>query len=391
MCSTGCFDVKTIHWDRSATDCAGLPAPAPWPMATPAEAGLDGQALSALGDRIAGGELGNLHSLVVARDGKLVFERYFKGDDAHWDESLGTVEFSADTLHDLRSVTKSVVGALVGIAHGDGSLPDLDAPLASFFPEQAKGLEGALAGRTLRHALTMSAGLSWDEMSHPYWDPRNDENGLWRSRDPLAFALSREPVAPPGTRFAYNGGLPTVLAAAVEKASGMPLDRFAQEKLFCPLGVKQVEWIQHGSGVFVAASGLRLTPRDMARFGQLMLDDGRFGGRQIVPADYARASLAPQVSIHDSLTEGYGYLWWVAKLPPEAGGTDLPLAIGNGGQRIVVSKPARVVVVITAGAYDSPRQGEGPRTVFQGVLRAIAPGAGQVSVTGGSAMEPDAL
>src|SRR5262249_55399098 len=155
------------------------------------------------------------------------------------------------------------------------ALPDLDAPLAQFFPEQAKGHLHALAGRTLRHALTMSAGLAWDELSHPYWDPRNDENGLWRARDPLGFALSREALAPPGQRFAYSGGLPTLLGAAIEKGTGMPLDRFAQERLLCPLGVPRAEWMRHGSGVFVAASGLRLRPRDLARFGQMMLDDGR--------------------------------------------------------------------------------------------------------------------
>src|SRR5262249_45935602 len=156
--------------------------------------------------------------------------RYFSGADAEWGRPIGQVLFGSDTLHDLRSVTKSVVGALVGIAHGDGLLPDLDAPLADLLPEQSRGRERELAGRTVRHALTMSAGLRWDELSHPYWDPRNDENGMWRSRDPVGYALSRPVVAPPGTRFAYNGGLPTVLAAVVEKAAGMPIDRFARER-----------------------------------------------------------------------------------------------------------------------------------------------------------------
>jgi CubicO group peptidase (beta-lactamase class C family) len=314
-----------------------------WQEAKPGEVGLDGAALEAVAERIEKGELANVHSLLVARSGKLVFERYFAGVDTAWGEPLGRVEFGPTTLHDLRSVTKSVVGALVGIAHGDGRLPDLDAPLAGFFPEQAKGREKDLAGRTLRHALTMSAGLSWDELSHPYWDPRNDENGLWRASDPIEFVLSREPIAPGGTRFAYSGGMPVLLGATVEKATKIPLDRFAIERLWCPLGVAGAEWVRHGSGVFVAASGLRLRPRDMARFGQMMLDDGRFDGRQIVPADYARSSLEPQIETGGSLTPRYGYQWWIG---------DLPLAIGNGGQRIAVDRGQRLVIVVTAGNYD---------------------------------------
>ena len=236
-----------------------------------------------------------MHAVLVVRDGRLAFERYFAGDDAMWAKPLGHVAFGPETLHDARSISKSVVGILVGVAHGEGAIPDLDAPLASFFPEHAKGREADLAGRTLRHALTMTAGLAWDELTHPYWDPRNDENGMWSAGDPLEYALSRKPVAPVGARFAYNGGMPTLLAAAIERTTGKRLDRYAQEKLWCPLGVAQADWVQHESGMPIAASGLRLLPRDMARFGQLMLDEGRLGGRALVPADYVRAALSAQV------------------------------------------------------------------------------------------------
>lgn len=355
--------MKWVRWERGAGDCAGAPMPEPWPTATPSEVGLDGAALDSLARRIETGELANIHSVVVVRDGKLAFERYSTGSDWLWSQPLGTVAFGPETLHDARSVTKSVVGVLVGIAHGLGAIPDLDAPLASFFPEHAQGRERDLEGRTLRHALTMSAGLSWDELSLPYSDPRNDEHGMWSSDDPLEYALSRKPVAPGGARFAYNGGLPTVLAAAIEKATGQPLDVFARERLWCPLGVTRTEWLQHRSGLFVAASGLRLTPRDMARFGQMMLDAGRFAGRQIVPADYARASLSAQVSTGGGgFPPSYGYQWWIAQLP---------VASGNGGQRIFVDRERRMVLVITAGNYDSREQVEAPMRVFEAVQGAL--------------------
>ena len=355
--------MKVVSWKRGAGDCAGAPAAGPWPTATPASVGLDGAALDALAARIEKAEIAGIHSLLVVREGKLAFEHYFAGPDMLWAQPLGRVEFGPETIHDLRSVTKSVVGVLVGIAHAEGAIPDLDAPLASFFPEHAKGREADLAGRSLRHALTMSAGLSWDELTHPYWDPRNDEHGLWRADDPLEYALSRKPIAPGGARFAYNGGMPTVLAAAIEKATKLPLDVFARERLWCPLGVTQTEWLQHRSGLFVAASGLRLLPRDIARFGQMMLDDGRFAGRQIVPADYARASLSAQVSTGPGFfVPSYGYQWWIG---------ELPAASGNGGQRVLVDKQRRMVTVITAGLYDSREQGEAPMRLFEGVLGAL--------------------
>ena len=247
-------------------------------------------------------------------------------------------------------------------SHGDGAIPDLDAPFAQFFPEHAKGRERDLAGRTLRHALTMTAGLAWDELSHPYWDPRNDEHGLWSAADPLAYALAREPVAPGGASFKYNGALPTVLAAVVERATGRPLDVFARERLLEPLGIDEAEWIRHPSGTFVAASGLRLRARDIARFGQMMLDAGAFGGRQIVPADYARASIAPTVSTAGGFTPSYGYQWWI-------GG--IPLALGNGGQRIALLGWKRTVIVVTAGEYDSPTQGVGPTRAIEAVVAAL--------------------
>ncbi|HTO51935.1 MAG TPA: serine hydrolase [Myxococcota bacterium] len=351
--------MRIVHWEESPAEDAS-----DWPTVAPEAVGLSGGALEALAQRIRPGELENVHSLLVLRGGKLAFERYFAGQDARWGEASGPASFDRDTLHDVRSVSKSVVSALVGIAHGEGLLPDLDAPIASFFPEQARGCEAELAGRTLRHALTMSAGLSWDELTHPYWDPRNDEHALWLAADPLAFALSRKPVAPPGARFAYNGGMPLILAQAIERESGIPFDRYAIERLWRPLGVTRAEWVQHPSGTIVSPSGLRLTPRDMARFGQMMLDGGRFAGRQIVPERYVRAALAPQIALGGNFggASHYGYLWWIAQFP---------VASGNGGQRVVLDAATGTLLVVTAGLYDSPRQGEAPIQVLAGVFAAF--------------------
>ena len=280
------------------------------------------------------------------------------------------MSFDARTLHDLRSVTKSVVGALVGIALGTDMLPGLDAPLTDLLPGYRDRVSPDLQRIQLRHALLMSAGLAWDELSMPYWWPWNDETEMWRSDDPVGFVLTRPVVARPGGAFAYNGGLPTVLGAIVEQASGTTLDRFAAERLFCPLGVSVFEWMRHPSGTYIAASGLRLRPRDMARFGWMMLEGGRFAGRQLVPEEYVRASLARQEETKSFLAPGYGYQWWVTELGAGDARRDVPAAIGNGGQRIFLLQKEHIVVVVTAGMYDSRNQGEGPQRVLEAVLAA---------------------
>ena len=369
----GCnlFAVEPTRWERSASGCPQASVVEEWPTAAPAEVGLAAGPLEEIATRAARGELGNLHSILVVRDGRLVFERYFAGPDQKWSRSAGDVSFDASTLHDLRSVTKSVVGALVGIALGAGMLPGLDAPLPELLPAYRARMSPAVQRIQLRHALGMSAGLAWDELSMPYWWPWNDETEMWRSDDPVGFVLTRPVVAEPGAAFAYDGGLPTVLAAIVEQASGTTLDRFAAERLFCPLGVPSFEWMRHPSGTFIAASGLRLRPRDMARFGWMMLEGGRFGGRQLVPEDYVRASLSRQEETQSFIAPGYGYQWWVTEGGAADARRDVPAAIGNGGQRIFLLEPEHAVVVVTAGMYDSPKQREGPQRVLEAVLAAV--------------------
>lgn len=369
---TACTGPQTTSWHRSAEACPGADPAAAWATSTPAEAGLDASALDALARRIEAGELGNLHSLLVVREGRLVYERYFAGEDRAWSRSLGTVEFAEDVLHDLRSVTKSVVSALIGIAQGHGWIGDLDQPLVDAVGRGGRDVDGGLHAVTLRHALTMSAGLEWRELELPYWDPRNGETRMWLGSDPLGWALGRPVESPPGAVFEYNGALPTALAAAVERGAGVSIDRFAVEHLMCPLGIPRFEWLRHRSGLHISASGLRLRPRDMARFGWMMLDGGRFAGRQVVPASFVRDALRAQIDTGDpGRAGGYGYLWWIRRLPAALGGFDVPVARGNGGQRIALIETARMVVVVTAGEYDAPTQNVGPREAIDSVIAAL--------------------
>ena len=155
----GCVDASLTRWDPGTEPCPTPASARPWAVAAPAGEGMDAAALEALVTRAEQGELGNLHSILVVRNGRLVFERYFSGPDMTWGNPPSHVTFDAATLHDLRSVTKSVMGALVGIAHGDGLLPDLDARLLALVPAASVPALDRMEGITLRHALTMTARL----------------------------------------------------------------------------------------------------------------------------------------------------------------------------------------------------------------------------------------
>ena len=303
-------------------------------------------------------EYPSIHAVLIERNGQLVYEEYFAGEDVRRGSGpLGHVTFNADMRHDIRSVTKSITSALVGIALHDGLLDSLDQPLLELFPEYADLASPDKWKITLRHALTMTAGLEWDEVTTGY-DEGNDEVRMNRSPDPIRFVLGRPMVAEPGTQFNYSGGLTQLLAAAVQRAAKRPLVEYANEVLFSPLGVTDVEWVDDGHEVPSAASGLRLRPRDLAKFGSLYGAGGRWGGRQVIPAAWIEASTGwhstPSHDTPGDWESGYGYQWWHDRWHSPHGVITIVSAQGNGGQRVVVLPSYGIVVTILGGAYNDP-------------------------------------
>jgi CubicO group peptidase (beta-lactamase class C family) len=340
-----------------------------WQVGNLTGAGMDLRLLAQLVAEIQGQAFSNLHSVLIVKDGRLVFEEYFSGEDEYRGQPLGTVQFDRTTLHDLRSVTKSVTSALVGIAVGQGALKVSD-PMLSFFPDQLSLATPDKRTITLHHLLTMTSGLEWDERTYPYTDPRNSETAMDLSESSVAYVLGQEVVAEPGTRFQYCGGCTMLLAGVVNAATGTHLDAFAEEHLFTPLGITEFEWLHHQDGLPIAASGLRLRPRDLAKFGYLFVNEGRWNGRQVLPASWVRESTREQVRL-DSIS-AYGYQWWVDLEPLRAEVVAFPVARGNGGQRIYVVPSLGLVAVITAGNYNSAATRFSEQAFWRFVLPAAA-------------------
>ena len=227
-----------------ATPLASCAAAFDWQPIAPADAGFAPDLEARLDKLIADKRAWNLHGVVVLRNDRLVLERYFDGEDqARGIGDIGHVTFKPDTLHDLRSCSKSIVALLYGIALGQGKVPPPEAPLFSAFPEYAD-LAGA-EGRdrlTIQHVLTMTMGTDWDETSLPYADPRNSETAMDNAPDRYRYILERRVVDTPGARWTYCGGATALLARIIAKGTGKALHAFARETLFDPLGMGPTEW-----------------------------------------------------------------------------------------------------------------------------------------------------
>lgn len=315
------------------------------------------------------GKLVGLHGVVALRGGQIAFERYIDGNDMKWGQPLDVVEFGPDVLHDIRSVTKSLVGLLYGIALDEGRVPALDEPIVTQFPEFSD-LAGDPQRRrvTIRHALTMTLAMEWNENA-PYTDPTNSEIAMEQAPDRYRFILERPILAEPGRGWIYSGGSVALLGKIIERGAGQTLPEFANEKLFAPLGVEAMEWIHGEDGEASAASGLRLTPRSLARIGQMIINGGEWQGRSIVSKSWLDESFRPAAMV-DIGWPGlrYGYLWYVGEeaLTYKSGtyGEHFVAAIGNGGQRLFVFPDLDFVLAVTAGNYDSPDQWRAPAALL---------------------------
>jgi len=318
--------------------------------ATLSEMGMNPSAINELSAQISSNYYPNIHSLLIYKNNKLVFEKYFPGKDQIWGKELGVIEHAANDLHDVRSISKSVVSACIGIAISQGKIKSVEQKIFGFFDEYAAFDTGMKKQLSIKHLLTMSSGLDWNE-DVPYDNPDNTEIQMDKSDDPVKFVLSRPIVTTPGKEWKYNGGTTELLAVILERATGKKLDQFAGEYLFKPLGIEKFEWTKFpGTDQPAAASGLRLRSRDLLKFGILYLNKGNWDGKQLIPKDWIIQSF--QTSIGRPKSGGYGFLFWTQNDTIQAHSISLVVAVGNGDQRIYFDEANNLLVVTTAGNYN---------------------------------------
>jgi len=297
---------------------------------------------------IRAGKFVRIGSVLVARHGKLVFEAYFDGD--------------ASTLRDTRSATKSITDVLVGIAIDERELSGVDARVLALLLERAKRIQNPDPRKTaitVEDFLTMSSPLECDDWNDA---SRGNEERMYLVEDWAQFILDLpirgrmhvgEKVEAPlyGRNFSYCTGGVFALSEALEKVTGTRTDRFAQEKLFQPLGITDVQWVYSPLNIPQTGGGLRLRSRDLLKIAQLYLDGGRWRGKQIVSEAWVKSSTTPHAKI-DETTE-YGYLWWLKSF--KVGDKTYPAFFmsGNGGNKAVAIPSLDMAVVITSTNYNT--------------------------------------
>jgi CubicO group peptidase (beta-lactamase class C family) len=346
-----------------------------WLPVSPGEAGFAADLDARFDKAVAEGRIWNLHGLVVLRNDRLVLERYFEGEDrARGIGAIGRVSFTPGTMHDVRSCSKSIVAVLYGIALEQGIVPPPEAPLFVAFPEYADLADKDGRDRlTIQHALTMTMGTDWDESSLLYSDPRNSETAMDNASDRYRYILERNIVDTPGAHWTYCGGAAALLARIIAKGANTTLHEFARKNLFDPLGMGPTEWATGRDGEPFAASGARMSVRDLARIGVMMLHGGKVKGRTVVPADWVTRCITPHVSA-DELRR-YGYQWFVLDIAfgkPKgwaAGRLErMWAAQGEGGQRLFIIPALQLVIAITAGNYLKEDQWIPPTRVLREVI-----------------------
>jgi CubicO group peptidase (beta-lactamase class C family) len=308
------------------------------PVGAVAGAPLDPARLREMGEAIVAGRYADVHSVLIAHRGKLVFEEYF-------------YEYDATTPHALRSATKSVVSALVGLAITKGYLKDVRQPVLPFFsheyPQIAK-VTDAKRRITVEDLLTMRSGLDCDDWNQA--SPGN-ESKMGRSDDWVKFVLDLPMRNEPGVTASYCSGAVIVLGRLVEKVSGKPLEAFAREHFFEPLGIRDFQWrFEPNRSSINTFCQVSLTPRGMVKIGLLYMNHGMWNGSQVLPADWVETSTARHTSLGGT---DYGYLWWRPYLEVPGGRHHGIMATGNGGQKIFVWPALDLVAVMTAGNYNT--------------------------------------
>jgi CubicO group peptidase (beta-lactamase class C family) len=306
-----------------------------WESVSPESQGIQSEDMERLVDHVESNDIA-IDSVIIYRNGTIPFEVYFD-------------PYDKNISHNMKSTSKGVISMLVGIAIEEGFIESVDESVYAYFPEHEVDDRRKL-DITTRDLLTMSAGLRWEE---------NGINSMYTffvSRRITERVLSLPVVEEPGETFTYNTGLTHLLSAIISKATGMSTLEFAQDYLFGPLDIQNVQWDRDRDGYYIGGAELFLTPRAMTKLGVMYLQNGMYSGVQVVPAEWVRESTRTQIegSFHGAAVE-YGYLWWLnvgnplfTYLNDEAAF----LAMGVHGQRILVLPDQETVVVITADQGD---------------------------------------
>jgi CubicO group peptidase (beta-lactamase class C family) len=324
------------------------------------EVNIDSALIIKAMNKIQQGKFEEVHSMLIYKDNKLVFEKYFKGHQFKWDASKhhgDLVAWNRNMLHNIMSATKSVTSVCVGIAIKKGFIKSVHQSIFDYLPEHQHLKVDGKEKITIEHLLTMTSGLEWKEWSAPYSSSDNPNIGIWyQDKDPITYILEKPQIDKPGSSFNYSSGNTIVLGEIIRNATKMTIDEFSYKYLFKPLGIDSSSWaVKYENGV--DANNLKITPRDMTKIGVTFLNNGIWNGEQIIPEQWLLKSTTSfpgnnKIEVPGEAGEnGYSYSWWVKPITSSGKTINMFYAMGWGGQYIMIIPKLSAVVVFTGGNY----------------------------------------
>lgn len=312
-----------------------------WETSSPSAEHVNPDLLNSLTENIRNGNLGEISSLIIIRNNKLIYEQYF-----------GTM--TADSLHTIYSVTKSFTSTMIGKLIDDRILAGVELNLLGLFTqyESVLNMSTEKEAITLEHVLQMRAGFQWNELSVSYSHRLNIYSDLYASTDPYKFTLDQPMEALPGTIFRYNTGCTMLLGSIISRLTGMNVVQYAFNTIFEPLNITQYQWNPWpASDEIPVGSGLRMKPTDMAKLGQLYLNGGTWNGERIISQNWIDRS-TQKYSLFP--WGGYGYQWWLLNFQINDRQVTVPRATGYGDQFVYYIDELNMVVAFTSENYDNP-------------------------------------
>jgi CubicO group peptidase (beta-lactamase class C family) len=295
------------------------------------------------------GEYPHIHSILIACQGKLIFEEYFPGYayKGEW------TDFNHATPHGLQSVTKSLTSLVFGIAFDQGYIENIDSSILNWYPEYDGSDRAEKKAITIRHLLSMQSGLEWNEWSRSYSSRFNDLNRFYRSKEPIDFVLKKKLVDEPGTNFSYNSACTSLLGDIIYRSTGQYFDEYAEQYFFKLLGINNIQWESILPNMITTAGGLKLRPRDLLKIGYLILQNGIWEDKQIISEEWLKQVFYPSAFTDESWD--YGFQWVLPRIihPRTQKVLESYLAGGFGGQYLIVYPEQNCIVVMTGGSYKS--------------------------------------
>jgi CubicO group peptidase (beta-lactamase class C family) len=329
------------------------------PGASPASVGMSQDSISRMIDLIRSTPPKDFRGVVVIKDGKLVVEEYF---NTYWRE----------TIHDIRSAGKGVTAILLGIAIDKGLVKSVDQSVLDFFPVDKKNssIHNRFKDIKLKHLLTMTSGLDANDEAPN--SPGQTKNWLTKENW-VDYAMSLPVVFPPGEKYVYTDVCPMLIGAIIEKTSGQTLAEFAQKNLFTPIGVRDVYWYTP-NGHTAPMGNLYISTLDFARIGELVLQKGKWQGKQVVSASWISELSTPRIDISgdNPFAKSYGYFWFFTTMQANSKDYQCLFASGNGGNLVFVVPSENLVVSLTSSAYGPGVGHFRSHNIFAFVLKSLS-------------------